>query len=347
MRKVIENFVPQGGKHCITNSLKQIFTYYGHPISEEMLFGLASGLSFLYINQAASPMINGRTKIFEFENKLAGRLNITIQCKSSKNYSRALRVSKQMIDTGHPVLIYVDMPYLKYLGLDPDSHFGGHAVVLYGYDETAQKFWISDRDNHDTPISTPLGQLAEDYHFVDYSELEKARSSSFRPFPANNKYLTFDFSGLREIDKAILQSAVIETCDTMLHPPAKLLGINGILKFSKEILKWKQFSPEKLKTAGVTNYFQISKDGGTGGGIFRKMYGEFLIESAPIMNNDQLLSLGQKFIDVSKQWDLIADDMWQLFQTGDAELLKKMSTSVTKIYEIEKGLYNALGSCMF
>ena len=76
------------------------------------------------------------------------------------------------------------------------------------------------------------------------------------------------------------------------------------------------------------------------------MYGEFLIESAPIMNNDQLLSLGQKFIDVSKQWDLIADDMWQLFQTGDAELLKKMS-SVTKIYEIEKGLYNALGSCMF
>lgn len=172
MRNVIENFIPQGGKHCITNSLKQIFTYYGHPISEEMMFGLASGLSFLYINQASSPMINGRTKVFEFENKLAKRLNITIQCKSSKDYSRAFNASKHMIDTGNPVLIYVDMPYLKYLGLDPDSHFGGHAVVLYGYDETAQKFWISDRDNHDNPISTPLGQLAEDYHFVDYCEIE-------------------------------------------------------------------------------------------------------------------------------------------------------------------------------
>lgn len=67
MKNTVENFVPQGGKHCITNSLKQIFTYYGYPMSEELMFGLASGLSFLYLNQAASPMINGRTKVFEFE----------------------------------------------------------------------------------------------------------------------------------------------------------------------------------------------------------------------------------------------------------------------------------------
>lgn len=47
MKNTVENFVPQGGKHCITNSLKQIFTYYGYPMSEELMFGLASGLSFL------------------------------------------------------------------------------------------------------------------------------------------------------------------------------------------------------------------------------------------------------------------------------------------------------------
>lgn len=55
----------------------------------------------------------------------------------------------------------------------------------------------------------------------------------------------------------------METCNTMLYPPAQLLGINGILKFSKEILKWKQFSPDKLRLAGITNYFQIRADGGT------------------------------------------------------------------------------------
>lgn len=342
MKKVIDKFIPQGGKHCITNSLKQIFSYYGYPMSEEMIFGIASGLSFLYINQANSPMINGRTKVFEFEKKLAERLNITIKCKTSKDYTRVLGITKKMIDTDNPVLIYTDMPYLSYLGMDPRSHFGGHAVVLFGYDELTQKFWLSDRDNHDYPIQVPKGQINQDYHLVDYNEIEKARSSSYRPFPANNKFLIFDFKGYKEIDKAVIQSAINETCENMLNPPAQLLGINGIKKFSKEILKWKQFNINKLKVAGVTNYFQINKDGGTGGGVFRKMYGEFLIEAAPLMNNQSLFTLGEKFIDIASKWDNIADDMWQLSLTANISLLEKMSTSILKIYQEEKDLYIAL-----
>ena len=53
MKNTVENFVPQGGKHCITNSLKQIFTYYGYPMSEELMFGLVWIILFLYLNQAA------------------------------------------------------------------------------------------------------------------------------------------------------------------------------------------------------------------------------------------------------------------------------------------------------
>ena len=36
-----------------------------------MLFGIGSGLSFIYINLASSPMISGRIKPFEFESKLS------------------------------------------------------------------------------------------------------------------------------------------------------------------------------------------------------------------------------------------------------------------------------------
>ena len=135
----------------------------------------------------------------------------------------------------------MDMPYLSYLGLNKNSHFGGHAVVLFGYDDDQEQFWISDRDNHDYPIRTPLGEIAEDYHLVSYQEMEQARSSTHRPFPAKNKYLIIDFQGYKQVDRKILIQAIAETCDTMLNPPAKLLGINGILKFSKEILKWEKF----------------------------------------------------------------------------------------------------------
>lgn len=339
MKKIINTFLPQGGKHCITNSLKQIFNFYGIIISEEMLFGIASGLSFLYLNQANSPMICGRTKVFEFENKLANRLNITIKCKSGKNYSKIHATTKKLIDQNNPVLIYVDMPYLDYLGLDKNNHFGGHAVVLFGYDDETKEYYLSDRDNHDFPIKVPYGQISKDYHLVSYDEIEKARSSLYRPFPAKNKYLIFDFNGYKEIDENMILEAINETCLMMLNPPAQLLGINGIKKFSKEILKWKNFCPSKICLAGVTNYFQISQDGGTGGGIFRKMYGKFLIESAAIVNDDRFINIGEKFIDISKSWDNIADYLWQLSLDGNIERLSQISRLILEIYEDEKDLY--------
>lgn len=342
MKKIITNFTPQGGKHCITNSLKQIFHYYGYPLSEEMMFGLASGLSFLYLNQSSSPMVNGRTKVFEFEEKLAKRLNITIHCKSSSNYEKAKQAAMTMIDHNQPILIYVDMPYLSYLGLNKSSHFGGHAIVLYGYDDETEQFWISDRDNHDYPIRTPFGHIAEDYHLVSYQELEQARSSTHRPFPAKNKYLEIDFQGYKEVNNVILAEAINETCDSMLNPPAKLLGVNGILKFANEILKWDKFDPYKLKLSGTTNYFQISKDGGTGGGIFRKMYGDFLIEAASILDSKDVEYMGKQFIEVAEQWDKIADYLWQLSLSGDRSLLPTISELILSIYKQESALYHTL-----
>ena len=81
------------------------------------------------------------------------------------------------------------MSYLKYLNLEEDSHFGGHAIVIFGYDDKENKFYISDRDNSDNPIRTPKGYISKDYHLANYFEIEQARSSNHRPFPAKNKYL--------------------------------------------------------------------------------------------------------------------------------------------------------------
>lgn len=37
MKYVISEFKPMGGKHCITNALKQVFEYYQKPMTEAML----------------------------------------------------------------------------------------------------------------------------------------------------------------------------------------------------------------------------------------------------------------------------------------------------------------------
>lgn len=299
MQRIIKDFTSQGGKHCITNSLKQIFHFYGYPMSEEMLFGIGEGLDFTYINLAAAPMVSGRSKIMAFEETLSHRFGIKIKVKQNKDYNKIFAKTKQMIDTGHPVLAYADMPYLEYFGMEKNNHFGGHSIVLFGYDDESRCFYVSDRDHSAYPIRTPNGAINEDYHLVPYSQIETARSSVHRPFPANNKYLEFDFSGFYGITEDNLKTSIRNICNKMLHPSANLKGVNGIAKFSKEINTWRRFDIEKLKRAGVTNYFQIHSDGGTGGGIFRKMYGEFLLEAADSIQNSGLEDIGHDYIKLS------------------------------------------------
>jgi len=342
MKKIITTFVPEGGKHCITNSLKQIFRFYCHPLSEEMLFGIGEGLDFTYINLENAPMVSGRSKVMEFERVIADRLGISIRFKQDKNYDKIFEAAKQMIDHDQPVLVYADMPFLGYIGMDEGSHFGGHSVILFGYDDEQGCFYVSDRDNSDYAIRTPVGSIQEDYHFVDYAQMQMARSSHFRPFPANNKYADFDFSGFHGVHKTMLTSSISSVCEKMLNPPASLKGVSGIRKFSKEIKKWSKFGDDKLKRTGITNYFQINADGGTGGGIFRSMYGGFLMEAGDILQCNVISQIGSQFILLSKQWDNIADHMRKLFETGQPELLDKMSESISNIYEEETDLLTKL-----
>lgn len=347
MKHIISEFKPSGGKHCITNSIKQIFQFYGHPISEEMLLGIGSGLYFAYLNMAAGPIIAGRSKPFEFEAKIARRFHIQIKCKRNKDNQKVFVNTIKMLNDNNPVQIYVDMPYLEYLNMDTDCHFGGHSVILFGYDDSIRSFYVSDRDNHDFILPTPKGDMASDYHIVNYDEIQKARSSNYRPFPANNKYMQYDFSEFQEISISTVVESILETCETMLNAPVSMLGLNGILKFSKEVLKWNKFDPEKLNHAGKTNYFQIKADGGTGGGMFRKMYGQFLLEACDIVQNSSMESIGVKLIEISKQWDQIADYMWQLSESKNLDLLNIMSDRIKELHKKESSVFLELKNTVY
>ena len=344
MKHIIKGFPATGGRHCITSALKQIFAYYRIDISEAMLLGLGSGLSFMYLNGKDSPMVSGRTKVFELEEKLAQRLNVELVCKKPKNYEVAEAKAHQLLDEDKPLLIYVDMPYLSYLQMNEDSHFGGHAIALFGYDDETKEYYISDRDSKAQPIRTPQGSVGKDYHTISYEEMKLARNSSHRPFPAKNKYLEFDLSTYTFPSDEVAKEAILEVCDQMLRPATKMLGITGVEKFSKEILKWKKFTPEKLEHSAVTNYFQISHDGGTGGGIFRKLYGEFLLEINEQMKIKELDRIGNGYLELSVLWDDIADELWKLSQTKEVISLISISKQIDACYQKEYKLLTTLES---
>jgi hypothetical protein len=213
--------------------LKANFYFNNYPITEEMLFGIGHGLSFVYINLKNSPLVSGRSKPLEFEENIAFALNIPIKCRQSKNPELVAKKLRDQIKNNIPVMLYVDMAYLKYLNLGERNHFGGHSIVVFGFDDEEKCFYVSDRDNNDNKIHTPEGKIGKDFHLVSYEELEKAGNSNYRPFPANNKWLQFDFSKAIEINANIIKNAILDNVDAMLNAPAQLLGINGIYKFSR------------------------------------------------------------------------------------------------------------------
>ncbi|WP_310591810.1 DUF4872 domain-containing protein [Enterococcus avium] len=86
----------------------------------------------------------------------------------------------------------------------------------------------------------------------------------------------------------------------------------------------------------MTSYFQISKDGGTGGGIFRRIYGEFLLEVEPILSKEELGEIGRQFINIAEAWDQLAELFWQLGSTGNQELLRSMSVEIARLGDLER-----------
>jgi hypothetical protein len=339
MKYIIKDFKPESGWHCITNAYKQVFHYYGHDILEEMLFGLASGLGFMYfeMKNVHFPLIGGRTKIGDFEQMIGKNLGININMQKTSSSKKAYDELKKLISQDIPVVIYVDMAFLKYLGLPKDAHFGGHTIVVFGIDEEKQIAYISDRDGRDFKVTnSKTAEPPADYHLVPLRDLEIARGSEYKPYSPENKWVTFDFTNIREIDRKLIYRAIMSNMNQILNPPIKNLGIKGVKLFSEKISGWAEFDDDKLKWSTINAYVMINQIGGNGGGIFRRMYGNFLKQSAEIINAQSLNKCGESFIQLSYEWDEIGNLFLEVFNETDRSILNEIAQRLDKIYRKEK-----------
>lgn len=344
---ILKDFVPMGGEHCITHALQQIFRYGGHPLSEAMLFGLGEGLSFVYVNLREAPLISGRIKPLVFEENIARNLGISLRIRKPRDAAKAAADLKEEIRQDRPVMLYADMPYLSYLNMPPGDHFGGHSIVVFGFDEERQVYAVSDRDHSARPIASPRGPLAADFHEVPYGELARARDSAHRPFPARNKWVRADFSGFRPPDGPVLLAAAARTARAMLHPPARLLGVEGLGKFAAEAARWTRFDRAKRKRAGIRNFFMISSRGGTGGGAFRDLYGRFLQEAAPLAGQAELARFGGEFRQIARRWDRLAEALWALYERGGAAEVAPLPAMIRQIEGAERDLLTRMEAAPF
>jgi hypothetical protein len=295
LNKKVAGFVHRAGVHCESSALRDIYEFYGFKFSEPMIFGLGSGLGFVYWHskQMPYPFVGGRAR--DFVKNLCANLGVTVKINKTLSRVKASESLTELIREGVPVMIHVDMPYLKYLGLPEQAHFGAHTVVVAGLNEDEGVAYIADTMFHGLQTAT-------------LKELEQARSSTFKPFPPENKWFTFSFPAqLTPIEDAV-RSAVTKTAKSMLYAPIKNLGVRGIDYFASEIVKWpKLFPPEdsRFRQLYEVTYVMMEEDG-TGGGLFRYLYSRFLKEASELLNNNELANLSFRYHQVGQKWTSIA-----------------------------------------
>ena len=65
---IVRDYPHRIGEHCASTALRNLLAHQETHLSEGMIFGLASGLGFMYLqNDSLSPtrMFHGRTQIIE------------------------------------------------------------------------------------------------------------------------------------------------------------------------------------------------------------------------------------------------------------------------------------------
>lgn len=281
--ELLAGFRPLSTHHCVTGSLRHIYFYHDHPLSEELLLGIGGGVGFIYWHsQGTLPFLGGRANARgEFEPLVGARTGVKVEVHRTTSAPKAEMALLAALAVSEPVMLRVDMGFLPYFDFGgAEYHFGGHAIVVCGYDPATQQVLIADRDG--TPHPVTLAQLA------------LARGSTYKPFPPGHAWYTFDFSGKRPPTAAEVRQAIAEQAAGMLRPPIRNLGIAGIRKAAQQVLHWPNLMADTELCAALFNvYIMIDATGGTGGGLFRYMFGRFLTEAAALTGEERFASLGQ------------------------------------------------------
>jgi hypothetical protein len=272
-----------------------------------MIFGLGSGLGFIYwdMKKMPFPFVGSRVRQDELAKNLAENIGFDLIVEETKSAEKAWTRLKNDLSSDFPVGLKLDMFYLDYFSRPP--HFAAHNVAACGFNE--KSVFVAD---------TKYKKIQK----VPIKKLKKARSTK-GSFSSSN--LSFKVKNVpTKIDLPYsITKAIKKTATNMLNPPIKNLGIGGIRKFSKEILKWPERSKEPAKDFEF--HYIMFERAGSGGAGFRNMYRDFLKECLRHIDGKNIEAAYNIYCEIAPVWTEISE------RVRDAPKAKNMTEALTEV----------------
>lgn len=126
------------GQHCSSTSIKNVLQYYGTDWSEALIFGLGSGLGFVYwLDESANPtrIFNGRAGVFE--EKFFSNIGFPLEWAGTWDIGK---IEKSLM-TQQPILAQTNIINLPYY---QPANFPGHGLVVVGFEPVAKHVVVAD-----------------------------------------------------------------------------------------------------------------------------------------------------------------------------------------------------------
>ena len=298
------NFTHHQSAHCENGVASNLLKNNGFEISEPMIFGIGSGLFFVYIpflqvNHA--PAISYRPMPGTIFNKAAKRLGFKVKRIKFSNPKAAEKALDENLRNNIPTGLQVGVYGLTYFPDEYRFHFNAHNCVVYGKTDT--HYLVSD------PVMETVTTLS-------HQDMAKVRFAKGAFAPKGQMYYPVSIPRQAALPSAIIKG-IKETCRDMLAP-VPYVGVRGIRTVAKKIPKW----ASKLGTKKTNHYLaqivRMQEEIGTGGGGFRFIYAAFLQEASAILGNDQLRELSLEMTQIG--------DSWRDFAINASRVYKNRST---------------------
>ncbi|OSZ56951.1 lantibiotic ABC transporter [Streptomyces pharetrae CZA14] len=312
-------------QHCETTTLGVLLRHQGLDLSEPMLFGLASGLSFVYWDSKTMgfPFLGGRVKPFDLTRNLASALGLELEVQETASPRRAWENVAALIDAGRPVGLQLDSYHLEYF--TSKVHFGGHVVAMYGYDD--HDAYLVDTAQQGGAVSTSRAALA-------------AARAARGPMTARHRSFTLtlleDPPSLR--DRVV--PAVTGCADAFLNPPIANLGHRGIEKAGERVRTWLQRTDDPQRD--LPQAALLMEKAGTGGALFRNLFRDFLAECAQFVDSGHLRTGHRLYAEAATLWTEVAGLIAEAGESGDAECLAQAGGILRDLSRLEREAMEAL-----
>lgn len=323
MTKMVNGWVHEPGKHCGSVAVHDVMRFYGHPLSEALCFGLGSGLGFFYtVSEGMSPtrmiFLRGPGLEHNFFSLLGGPDHWITEDDADE----ALDKLKATIGRDVPVVMQTDIFYLDYYG--SSTHFPGHVVVAWGYDDEAGEVLVSDTG-------------FEELQHVPYESMKLARTSQALPFPLSNNWFPAELAGPLPPLEELIPVAIRRNARMMLEGATSGRGTSGVA----EIAKWAEDMPA---WAGVEDWSWCARFGyqvivlrGVDGAGFRRLYTDFLAEGEELVPGMRGLGLSARMAAIARKWEGTAahlKDLSEMDTPRDSQL-RLVQRDALELWEME------------